>query len=321
MRRRLQGKCGLGFGKTFLQGSHHLEVGIAFRHRTRGGRHQVFGSAAQFLHGPPQQFEIMARDAFRAATANKFHAPILAHFRAAPHQYDANLPSALNVRTAARLQIRAFDFDGAEDAFAVDFLANALLRQLVRGSVTDIDRAILKDNSICGALGSFKNFISRFRTSQINRAHFRPQMERNCRQAEPFLKHSGQQMLAGVLLHVIEAPRPMDAAVYVRTRWLAIDYVQNLVAFIAHVDNICIADFTQIVRLSTRRRVERRAIQQQPPDRSCDPRAHIRRQHFAVHHPGREFFFKRVVVIESARGHASSPPADCSARCHASAYL
>ena len=192
---------------------------------------------------------------------------------------------------------------------------------MVRSSVTDIDGAIFKNNSIRGAFDAFQDFLGRFGATQVNRAHFRAEMEGNRGQAEALLKHGRQQMLPGVLLHVIEAPRPMDAAVYVRTRWLAIDYVQNLVAFIAHVENICIADFTQIVRLSTRRRVERRAIQQQPPDRSCDPRAHIRRQHFAVHHPGREFFFKRVVVIESARGHGTPPPADCSARCHASVYL
>src|SRR5260370_19978132 len=44
------------------------------------------------------------------------------------------------------------------------------------------------------------------------------EMEGNRGQAEAFLKHGRQKMLAGVLLHVVEAPRPVDAAVHFRIR-------------------------------------------------------------------------------------------------------
>jgi hypothetical protein len=85
-------------------------------------------------------------------------------------------------------------------------------------------------------------------------------MERNRRQAEAFLKHGREQVLASVLLHVIEAARPVDAAVHVRIQWLAIDQVQNLIAFIAHVEDVGIPDFAQIVGLASGRGVERRAV-------------------------------------------------------------
>src|SRR5437879_11196419 len=47
-------------------------------------------------------------------------------------------------------------------------------------------------------------------------------------------------------------------------------------------------------------------------------RAHIRREHFAMHHSPVELLFKRIVVVEPARGHADPPLSDCSARCQAS---
>src|SRR5712692_2312389 len=123
----------------------------------------------------------MAGGAFRAAAAYKFDAPILADFGAAAHQYDADLAGTLDVGAAAGLQIGGFDFDGAKDAAALDFFSNAELRQLVRGSIADVNRAILEEYLICGALRAFKNFLGWFGAMQVNRADFASEMERNCR--------------------------------------------------------------------------------------------------------------------------------------------
>ncbi len=97
----------------------------------------------------------MTRDAFRAASADKFNAPVLADFRAATYQDHADLPGALDVRSAAGLQIGGFDFDSAQDALAVDFLSHAEFRKFIRGAVADVHRAIFEDNRIRGALGAF----------------------------------------------------------------------------------------------------------------------------------------------------------------------
>ena len=69
-------------------------------------------------------------------------------------------------------------------------------------------------------------------------------------------------MLPGVLLHVIETPRPVDAAEHVRAAGAAVDDMNDFVAFVAHIQHIRVADFAQVVRLASRRRIESRAIQQ-----------------------------------------------------------
>src|SRR5260370_32133828 len=114
----------------------------------------------------------MARDALPAAAADKFHAPILPDFSAAAPQYHADLAGAFDVRAATGLQIRGFDFNGAEDAAALDFFSHAELRQLIRGSIPNVDRAILEDNLICRAFCAFQNLVSRFGAAQVNRANF-----------------------------------------------------------------------------------------------------------------------------------------------------
>src|SRR5713226_6344683 len=256
----------------------------------------------------------MTREALRAPAADKFDAPILADFSAAAHEYDADLARTLHMRPAAGLQIGGLNFDGAEDAIPIDFLSHAELRQLVRGSVTNVDRAILKDNLICGALRTFQNFLGGFGPAQVNRAEIGSEMEGYGRQAEAFLKHGRQKMLAGVLLHVVKPARPVDATVHFRIRWAAVDEVKNFVAFVADVEDIGVPDFAQIVGLATGRGVERRSVKNQAPDGPGDSGVHIGREHFAVHDPRGEFFFKRIVIIKSARGHDPTPLARTGAR-------
>src|SRR5229473_8394507 len=101
----------------------------------------------------------MTRHAFRSPTANKFDTPILANFSTAPHQHDADLASPLDVRPPARLQIRRFDFNGAQYAFALDFFSHPQLRKFVRRSVAHIDGTILEDNLIGRTLGPFQYFF------------------------------------------------------------------------------------------------------------------------------------------------------------------
>jgi hypothetical protein len=58
-------------------------------------------------------------------------------------------------------------------------------------------------------------------------------------------------MLAGVLLHVIEAARPVDATKDVRTAGAPVNYVNNFLTIVADIENIRIPDFPQVVRLAT----------------------------------------------------------------------
>ncbi len=242
-RHSLQRKCGFRFRKPLLHGANILEVLVAFRDRPRSSRDEVLGSTAQFFGGLAQQLEILARGAFRAASAGKFDAPVLSDSRAAPHEYQPNLARTFHVRPAAGLQIGGLYFDGAQDALAIDFFSHPEFRKFIRRAVADVHRTIFEDNLICGALGAFEKFHRRFRAAQINRADFGSEMEGNRGQAEAFLKHGRQKMLAGMLLHVVEAPRPVDAAVHFRICWTAVDDVNDFVARIADVENIGVANF------------------------------------------------------------------------------
>src|SRR2546429_9968119 len=87
----------------------------------------------------------MTRETFRTASADKFNTPIVADFGAAAYQYEADLAGALDVGAAAGLQIGRLYFDGSEDTVPVDFFSHPELRQLDRGAVADVDRAIFEE--------------------------------------------------------------------------------------------------------------------------------------------------------------------------------
>src|SRR6267378_2645925 len=104
-------------------------------------------------------------------------------------------------------------------------------------------------------------------------------------QAEPLLEHGGKQMLAGVLLHVVKPARPVDAADHIRTFRAAVDDMNDFVAFIADVEDICIGDLAQVVRLAAGGRVKGRTIQNQSPDGASNSRVYIGRKNLAAHDP------------------------------------
>src|SRR5207253_10039445 len=71
---------------------------------------------------------------------------------------------------SAGLEVDSRDFDGAENALAVNLFPDALRSKLFRSTVTDCDLAVLKDHGICRARRAFQNQRRRLRASQINRA-------------------------------------------------------------------------------------------------------------------------------------------------------
>ena len=87
-------------------------------------------------------------------------------------------------------------------------------------------------------------------------------MEADGVQAEEFLEYGREQMLPGVLLHVVEAPRPIDLA-----RHLAVrrerrrETVRNALLLIHHFDHRHPGDRPSIERLSARSRIKERAVQ------------------------------------------------------------
>ena len=88
---------------------------------------------------------------------------------------------------------------------------------------------------------------------QIDGGAFGAQMKTYGVQAEEFLEHGGEQMLPGVLLHVIEAARPIDFA-----RHLAVrrerrrQTVRDALLLVHDVDHRHPGDGPHIERLSAR---------------------------------------------------------------------
>jgi hypothetical protein len=75
-------------------------------------------------------------------------------------------------------------------------------------------------------------------------------MNRNGRTAEPLLKHRRQQVLTGVLLHVVESARPIDATMHRARLQFAIDDVNDLIALIADIEHVGIIKLAAIKRLT-----------------------------------------------------------------------
>ena len=76
------------------------------------------------------------------------------------------------------------------------------------------------------------------------------------------IERGRQDVLAGVLLHVIEPACSVDGALHVRAgRDYAIENVQDLVALIHNVDDASLAERACVERLTARGRIEGGTIQ------------------------------------------------------------
>jgi hypothetical protein len=247
--RRSNGLPGIRFRKLLQNGARPFEVGIAFGHGALDGRNNLLGRTTQFVCGAAQKQKILSRHTLRAATANEFDAPILAHLRTPPQKHNADLARAPDVRPAARLEIGALNLNGAKDSRALDSFANAVLRQIFRCAVAHRHGTIFENNLVCRALRAFQDFVRWLRTAQINGAQFRSQVKRNRGPAEAFLKHGRQKMLPRVLLHMIEAARPFNATVHRPPAKFAVNDMQNFLAVVPDIQHVGFAKTPQIMRL------------------------------------------------------------------------
>jgi hypothetical protein len=75
-------------------------------------------------------------------------------------------------------------------------------------------------------------------------------MERYCRAGKPGMKHRRQNMLASVLLHVIEAPLPVNDSLHRANFDGPIDNVDDFIFYIEDIQHTRIPQPSQIVRLA-----------------------------------------------------------------------
>jgi hypothetical protein len=156
---------------------------------------------------------------------------------------------------STRLQINSGDFDGAKNSLSLHLFANALGCEFFGGAIAHGNFAIRENDGVGGASSAFQDQFGRLRSTQVDRADRFTEMKRNGDQTEALLKNSREQMLAGVLLHVIETTRPIDATLGASRGNRTIHYVQDAVIGIVHVDDVGITKFAEIMGLAAGGRI------------------------------------------------------------------
>src|SRR5215472_4925083 len=118
-----------------------------------------------------------------------------------------------------------------------------------------------------------------------------------------FLKHRRQQVLAGVLLHVVEAARPIDKTFYCNALEPAVNNVNDFLLAVAYLQNLRIAKLPEVVRLTARSRIKGRLIQDCLPGGGLDPRGRRNGGGLTTQDSSDKFSLEGIVVIKPACCH------------------
>src|SRR5262252_2366671 len=274
-----------------------------FTEKVSDGSVEIVHRTFELSGNPGDERKVFARRSFGSVPAEKFNAPVLSNLSTAPQQNRADLTGTTNVRASARLQINAGDFDSTESPCTFNLFPRSHPRELFSSPIANCDFAVFKDNSVGGAGSAFEDFQGRLRPMQINCADRFTKMKGHRGQAEALLKNGGQQVLASVLLHVIEAAWPANAAIDAAGRNRSIHDVENIVIFeVANIEHIRFAELAKIVGLAAGGGIQMCLVEQDAPACGFMARNNIR-QGLAAENPGGEIVRKRIVIIEAARSH------------------
>jgi hypothetical protein len=149
----------LDFRKAFEKRARSLKICVALGTCALRRWNHFLRRTTQLFRGCAKTQKILARGAFGAAAANEFHSPVLPHLRATPQEKSSNLAGALDVSSAARLKVCAFDFDGPQDSPSADFLAHSEFSQVFSSAVANGHGSVFENNLVGGSLRAFEDFI------------------------------------------------------------------------------------------------------------------------------------------------------------------
>src|SRR5439155_16520190 len=99
--------------------------------------------------------------------------------------------------------------DQPQRAAALRLFTQRHARGVLSVRVADCDGTILPDDEVRLSFGR-REVARRELPSEIDRRHRRTEMKADCPDAEHPVERGRQHVLTGVLLHMIEAPRPVD---------------------------------------------------------------------------------------------------------------
>src|SRR5216684_2698662 len=107
-------------------------------------------------------------------------------------------------------------------------------------------------------------------------------------------------MLTGVLLHMIETPRPVNRSMDRAIGAGAVRHVDDAVALVHDLQDVCFTEPSDVVGLAARGRIKRRPVQRHTPRAAGWLRLW---RGFAANDLCFEFLQKRIVVVEPLGGH------------------
>ena len=113
-------------------------------------------------------------------------------------------------------------------------------------------------------------------------------------------------MLASMLLHVVEAAGPVYAAFYGTGGELAVDYMDDVVAFFADIEDGGFVEDAEVVGLATGRGVEGGLIKENLPGGLCAGGALRGLRRRATEETGFEILQIGIVVVEAVRAHGKN---------------
>jgi hypothetical protein len=177
---------------------------------------------------------------------------------------EADLARAVGVRAAAGAEVEALDLDDAQLARARRVLAEREARGLLGRQSVDADGAVLPDDFVGALDGALDALVRRVGQFDIYFRGVGRHAEAAGLRAEQLDESLRENVLPGVLLHVVEAARPIDAAAHLGPfgRGVALYDVEHALRLsVDALDDAGAAERAGVRRLPAAGRVEGRAVE------------------------------------------------------------
>ena len=191
--------------------------------------------------------------------AQELDADSLPHLVELAQEDGPHLPGGAHVGPAARAAVEPIDGNDAQGAFAVRGFAQPLC--LGRIFVVHPDGTVLKDDVVGPPLGVENGARLQGAAFEIDAGTLRAQMEAHGMQSEPLFEHGREQMLAGVLLHVIEAAAPIDGALHRLAIERPDEVVRDALPFVGDVQHRDAGDGPGVAGLAPGSGIKRGAVE------------------------------------------------------------
>ena len=169
------------------------------------------------------------------------------------------------MRAPACGEVDVGDLDEAQQPLALGLLAERKPRGVFGGGEPHRHRPVVPDDPVGLGLGGL-DLLGGEDLVEVDRAGVGPEVEAHRPRLEQPVEGGRQHVLAGVLLHVIESPGPVDLAVDGGAGGeRPIQHVGDLtVLAVDHLEHGGIAQPPRVERLTARGRIERGAVERHP---------------------------------------------------------